>query len=382
MMFPAEILGLQRNPDPAAQLRERFQQDPPIMTLCLSEFADALDHGFDTVIDVRSPAEFAEDHVPGAINLPVLDNDERARVGTIYKQQSPFEARKIGAALIFRNASAHFAGPLANHARDWRPLVYCWRGGQRSGSFAWMLREIGWQAQTIDGGYRSYRRLIAAMLHDTALPHRFVQLGGYTGTAKTALIPLLAKRGIQVLDLEGLAQHRGSLLGDMPGGQPAQKGFESALAGALHDLDPAQPVIVEAESSTIGKINLPPALWGAMKDAPWIEVTAPLEARARYLEQAYSDILSDGDRLREKLSPLSFHRGHALVDRWNELIDKDARIDLCLSLAADHYDPAYDKSMRVHEPQVLARFDTPALDNAALDALADRISSALQTMLI
>ena len=321
---------------------------------CLESFYS---HGFDTVIDVRSPAEFEEDRIPGAINLPVLDNEERARVGTIYKQESPFKARKLGAALVFRNAANHIERHLAHHEGGWRPLVYCWRGGQRSGSFTWMLREIGWRAEVVPGGYRTYRRLVTAYLYDK-------------------------DRGVQVLDLEGLARHRGSLLGEMPGGQPAQKGFETDLARALCALDPARPVVVEAESSKIGQINLPPALWDAMKTAPWVEVSAPIAARAEYLAQAYDDILSDAAGLREKLAPLRYHRGHEMVDRWEALIDAGDRLALCRALAEDHYDPAYRSSMRAHVPEVLHREETPSLAPGALDALADRLAARLQTIRI
>ncbi len=352
------------------------------MARSFASLSGILSHGFDSVIDVRSPAEFAEDHLPGAINLPVLDNEERARVGTIYKQQSPFLARKIGAALVFRNASAHIEGPLAAHDGGWRPLVYCWRGGQRSGSFAWMLQQIGWRAEAVQGGYKSYRRLVTQALYDEPIHMRFLQLGGYTGTAKTALLPRLAARGVQVIDLEGLARHRGSLLGAMPGGQPSQKAFESALAGQMAALDPARPVIVEAESSKIGQINLPPSLWDAMKVAPWVEVSAPIEARAAYLDQAYDDILSDSARLQTQLAPLRYHRGHAMVDAWDKMILAGERRALCRSLAADHYDPAYNKSMAAMRPQVLERFETPTLDSAALDRLADRVAARVQTMSI
>ncbi|SFE65075.1 tRNA 2-selenouridine(34) synthase MnmH [Roseivivax sediminis] len=350
------------------------------MPLAVTDLEQILDHGFDTLIDVRSPAEFAEDHVPGAISLPVLDNEERARVGTIYKQQSPFLARKIGAALVFRNAAAHIEGPLALHDGGWRPLVYCWRGGQRSGAFRWMLGEIGWRAESLEGGYRSYRRLVTQALYDTALPHRLVQLGGYTGTAKTALLRRLAARGVQVLDLEGLARHRGSLLGARPGGQPAQKGFETALVQALHGLDPARPVVVEAESSKIGRLNLPPMLWDAMKAAPWIEVRAPVAARAAYLAEAYDDILSDAEALKAKLQPLRRYRGHAVVDGWFEKIDAGDRRGLCAALAEEHYDPAYETSMRAVAPDVRAQVDTARLDGASLDDVAARIEAALQSI--
>ncbi|MEO0937166.1 MAG: tRNA 2-selenouridine(34) synthase MnmH [Pseudomonadota bacterium] len=339
-------------------------------------------HGFDTLIDVRSPSEFAEDHIPGAINLPVLNDEERARVGTIYKQVAPFEARKIGASLVFANAARHIEASLRHHDGAWRPLIYCWRGGQRSGSFGWMLGEIGWRAEVLQGGYQTYRRMIVDRLYDQPLPHRLIRLGGYTGTAKTEVLAHLAAQGVQSIDLEGLARHRGSLLGGMAEPQPSQKGFESALALALRALDPARPVVVEAESSKIGEISLPPSLWSAMGAAPLIELRAPLEARARYLATAYAAVLEDADVLKDKLSPLRRHRGHALVDHWNTLIDAGARVDLCRSLAADHYDPAYDKSAATNRGAVIATLHAEALDAAALPALAARIAAVVQASTI
>jgi tRNA 2-selenouridine synthase len=349
------------------------------MPLIPSSLKDLLDHGFDTVIDVRSPAEFAEDHVPGAINLPVLDNEERARVGTIYKQVSPFDARKIGAALVFRNAANHIETSLSHHDGGWRPLVYCWRGGQRSGSFAWLLKEIGWRSDVVQGGYKTYRRLVVEMLHDQALPFRFVQLGGYTGTAKTELLPLLAARGVQVIDLEGLANHRGSLLGSM-GEQPSQKAFESALAGVLCRLDPARPVLVEAESSKIGQILVPPSLWDGMKVAPWIEVTAPLEARTEYLLRAYDDILSDRTRLHARLAPLKAHRGEALVAQWIGLSAAGDKRALTRSLMEDHYDLAYAKSMKAMAPNVIAQVAADGLTPSHLEHVAAQVAAVLQAM--
>jgi len=349
------------------------------MAFTPSNLPDLLDHGFDTVIDVRSPAEYAEDHVPGAINLPVLDDDERARVGTIYKQVSPFDARKIGAALVFRNAAHHVETALSHHDGAWRPLVYCWRGGQRSGSFAWLLAEIGWRSEVIRGGYKTYRRLVADMLHREALPFRFVQLGGYTGTAKTELLPYLAQRGVQVIDLEGLANHRGSLLGSI-GGQPAQKGFESAVARQLCRLDPARPVLVEAESSKIGDLLIPPSLWQGMKKAPWIEVSAPIVARTEYLVRAYDDILSDSAALHAKLAPLKAHRGEALVAQWIALSAAGDMRALTRSLMEDHYDPAYAKSMKAMSPKVIGRVETEGLSPGDLETVAAEIEAALQLM--
>ena len=233
---------------------------------------------FDTLIDVRSPAEYAEDHIPGAISLPVLSDAERARVGTIYTQQSAFRARKIGAALVARNAAKHIEGPLADHDGGWRPLVYCWRGGQRSGSFASILAQIGWRAETVAGGYRTYRRLVVRAMHEAPLPHRLVLLDGNTGTAKTELLGLLAARGVQVVDLEGLAAHRGSLFGAVARAQPSQKAFEGALAAAFDSLDTARPVVVEAESSKVGEVLVPPSVWAA-KRAPWANGSPGASAR-------------------------------------------------------------------------------------------------------
>ncbi len=350
------------------------------MVLKFTDLPSLYAHDFDTVIDVRSPAEYTEDHLPGAINLPVLDNDERARVGTIYVQQSPFLARKLGAALVFRNAANHIEHRLSHHEGAWKPLVYCWRGGQRSGSFTWILQQIGWRAEVVEGGYRTYRRLVNAFLYDDPLPQRLIALDGYTGTAKTDLLNHLSERGVQVLDLEGLANHRGSLLGEMPGGQPSQKAFESALSAALCRLDSSRPVVVEAESSKVGSLILPPSLWTALRNAPRIRINAPIEARTAYLVTAYDDILSDADRLRDRLSPLRFHRGHEIVDGWLALIDAGDKQALTRALMEQHYDPAYAKSSRARTSDVIAEVDTPKLDAAGLKHTAAEIERILDQL--
>ena len=346
--------------------------------ISLTRLSDLKLHGFDTIIDVRSPSEYSEDSVPGSINLPVLNDEERARVGTIYKQESPFLARKIGAALVFRNAAHHIETALQGKDGSWKPLVYCWRGGQRSGSFSWMLREIGWRSETILGGYKSYRRLVVRTLYDEPLGYRLVQLGGYTGTGKTEILSKLEKLGVQVLDLEGLARHRGSILGSLGTPQPSQKRFESALADALDRLDPERPVVVEAESSKIGALNLPPAIWHAMHNAPTINVSAPLEERARYLAKTYTDILSDTDRLKSRLLPLVRHRGHAVVENWMRLIASSDQVALCRSLAADHYDPCYEKSARSNSANVVTTVYVDDLGAESLAQLAKQIGAEVQ----
>ena len=337
-----------------------------------------LDHGFDTVIDVRSPAEFAADHVPGSINLPALSNDQRAEVGTIYKQVSAFKARKLGATLVARNVADHVEGPLAEKDGSWRPLVYCWRGGQRSGSFTIILQQIGWRADTVEGGYMTWRRLVKTALYDSPMAHRLVLLDGNTGTAKTAILARLAERGIQVLDLEGMAGHRGSILGATAGGQPDQKGFETTLAVAIANLDPDRPVVVEAESSKIGQINLPPQLWSAMVKAPKIMISSPISARAAFLETAYADVIADPIELAKRLNPLRKIRGHEVVDRWIKLLKAGDFRALAAALMEQHYDAAYAKSRGVDEHEILAKINSETLDDTGQNALTDAIIKALQ----
>lgn len=348
--------------------------------ITLDHLSDIHTVRFDTIIDVRSPSEFAEDHIPGAINLPVLDDRERALVGTEYKQISAFTARKRGAALVFRNAADHIEKRLSHHEGGWRPLVYCWRGGQRSGAFAWMLKEIGWRSETINGGYKSFRRLVVRALYDDPLDHRLILLAGYTGTAKTDLLQRLDAMGVQVIDLEGIARHRGSLLGEWDQPQPSQKAFETQIAMAFAQLDLTRPVVLEAESSKIGQRNLPPSLWSAMCAAPIIDVQAPLSARAVYLSQAYADILADKSRLMARLDILRRHRGHAIVDGWGELARAGDDVALCEALAREHYDVAYDASIRLREGRIAAQVRAEGLTSEALDDTALRVKEAVQTI--
>ena len=347
------------------------------MAVTLTSLADLAALGFDDIIDVRAPSEYAEDHLPGAINLPVLDDEERARVGTIYKQVSPFTARKIGAALVSRNAAKHVEGPLADKPGGWRPLVYCWRGGQRSGSFATILAQIGWRVETIAGGYKAWRALVVKALYDTPVASRVIVLDGNTGTAKTAILTRLQAQGLQVVDLEGLARHRGSLFGHMAGGQPSQKAFECALAMELSRLDPARPVVVEAESAKVGDLRLPPHLWAAMCRAPRVIVEAPLDQRARYLTRAYADIVEDRARLLTVIDLLKHAHPREKIAEWEAMALAGAFEDLARDLMLVHYDPRYEKHRsRMEVPVVTVA--AASLEEADLDALAGQVAAAVQ----
>ena len=347
------------------------------MDIRLTSLSDPALAGFDMVIDTRAPSEFAEDHLPGAVNLPVLSDAERAKVGTVYKQVSPFDARKLGGAMVAANAARHIAGPLAGFGGGWRPLVYCWRGGQRSGAFATILAQIGWRVGRIEGGYKAWRALVVArVLAPVAAP--VIVLDGNTGSAKTEILSRLAARGHQVIDLEALANHRGSLFGAMPGGQPSQKLFESRLAMALERIDPTRPLLVEAESSRIGEVNLPRGIWAAIIAAPRLRLSVPVAARAAYTAQSYADAAADPARVArivESLRPL--HPAERIAD-WLGMVDARDWAALSAGLMRDHYDPRYDKHRARHDdgrsPVVtLDRLDDLEAATSAVEAALARL---------
>lgn len=334
---------------------------------------------FDMVIDVRSPSEFTEDHVPGAVNLPVLTDAERAEVGTIYVQESRFKARRIGAAYVARNVARHLETALADKPGSFAPLVYCWRGGMRSNAMALILAQVGWRTSVLAGGYRTYRRHVVERLYDGRLGLDFVLLDGQTGSAKTEILGLLAARDVQTLDLEGLAEHRGSLFGALKGRpQPSQKLFESRLLAALDALDPARPVVAEAESSKIGERILPPALWARLAAAPRIELAAEPAARARYLVGAYSDLIADRAALDEGFLRLPVHPSRERLENWRALADAGRFADLAEAVMALHYDPAYERARKKHGRPLVGRIALdpcrPEERETAADVVADLVA--------
>lgn len=341
----------------------------------LTSLHDLATLGADTIIDARAPSEFAEDHLPGAISLPVLSDAERAEIGTIYKQQSPFLARKRGAALVAMNVARHLLGPLSDKPGDWQPMVYCWRGGQRSGSFATILRQIGWRVSVLEGGYKSYRRLVQAQLYDAPFPAPVVLFDGGTGTAKTGILARVAASGGQVIDLEALAAHRGSLFG-AGAPQPSQKLFETRLAQALVALDPARPVLIEAESNRIGSLRLPPSLWQAMRCAPRVEITAPLAARVAHILQDYHGFCDDPARLAGVLEKLRPYQSKDRLAEWHQAAGEGRFGDLVSDLILHHYDPSYARAQR--RVETLERIDLADLSDKSQDRAAERLNHLLQ----
>ncbi len=336
-------------------------------------------HDFDEVIDVRSPGEFAEDHFPGAINLPVLSDAERERVGTLYKQVSSFEAKKVGAALVSRNIAQHLEDHFANKPKSYRPLVYCWRGGSRSGAMTHILQKIGFGAMQLDGGYKAYRRHVVAEL--SSLPSRlsYRVVCGPTGSGKSRLLQILQSQGAQVLDLEELAAHRGSLLGALPDrAQPSQKSLESAIWFALDRFDPTRPVFVESESKKIGALRVPDALIEAMRSSPCVRLQVPLAARVQLLTEDYVHFLHDPETINRQLGYLAPLRGNDTIAAWQTLANQRAWDQLVAALLEQHYDPSYLKSLSKNYAATPGdqTYSTADLSSTGLQRLAQDIMDA------
>ena len=337
----------------------------------ISEFSS-----FDEIIDVRSPSEFAEDHIPGSVNCPVLDDQQRIEVGTLYKQVSPFAARKVGAAHVAENIAGHLRARFLEHPKNWRPLVICWRGGQRSGSMTHVLRRVGWDAQQLEGGYKTYRRLVIENL--AAIPHqlKFKVICGATGSGKSRILQAIARLGEQVLDLEELACHKGSVLGVLPNcPQPSQKMFESRLLTALQGFDRDRLVYVEAESRKIGSLQLPTALIETMRAGECVPIEATLDARVDFLLRDYDYFLTAPEWLDARLQPLRHLQGAETILRWRDHAREGHWRQLVAELLQLHYDPLYSRSQNQNYAGFGAptKLSTDDLTPAGIEALAQRV---------
>jgi tRNA 2-selenouridine synthase len=340
-------------------------QNPRVVTV--AQLSD-----FDEIIDVRSPAEYAEDHIPGALNAPVLDDEQRAEVGSLYTQVSPFVAKKRGAALIARNVAKYLETLFSDRPKQWKLLVYCWRGGQRSGAMAHILAQVGWSTGRLEGGYKTYRRRVMADIETLPDTLNFRVVCGPTGSGKSRLLRVLHEQGAQVLDLEALAQHRGSLLGNLPEEvQPSQKMFDSRLWDALRHFDAQHPVFVEAESKKIGLINTPESLLTRMHASECLLIEASVAARVQLLMEDYKHFLSDPALLIERLTPLLPLHGRQVLDHWQQLAEQGEWAVLVEKLLLQHYDPAYLRSTANNFPRLSGAkvLQLDSLDDAALRAV-------------
>jgi len=329
------------------------------------------------ILDARSPAEHALDHLPGAISAPVLDNDQRIRIGTLYKQTGAFEAKRLGAALVSRNIADLLEGRLSDRPRDWRPLVYCWRGGNRSGALATVMARIGWRVDVLDGGYRAFRRQVLSDLDTWPAQRRFLVVAGRTGSGKSLLLEQLAALGAQVLDLESLARHRGSVLGHLPDeAQPSQKHFESRVWDFLRRSDPARPIFVESESRKVGQCQVPHALIEAIRSSSGVCIQAPDAVRCELLMRDYRHFIDEPQRLIARLQALVTHHGHARIAEWTAMAESGRWPELVQSLLADHYDPSYLASMARNFAR-LAQFPQIELKGAQTDDVREAARATL-----
>ena len=302
--------------------------------------------GFSTIIDARSEDEYALDHLPGAVNWPSLNNEERIFVGTMYKQVNAFEAQKHGAAMVAANIARHIQREVLELPKHWQPLIYCWRGGKRSGSLSLVLGQIGFKINLIEGGYKAFRAVMVEDIPKRVAPLQFKVISGPTGSGKTRLLHALAAEGAQVLDLEDLACHRSSVLGHIPGQpQPSQKRFDTLVWQALRSFDPARPVFVESESRKVGNLSIPESLMLAMRDSPCFELQLSLDERVALLMEDYAFFVDDKDLFCRRLDALVAIRGKAVVEAWKDSIHRGRLEDVVRDLLVIHYDPTYAASM-------------------------------------
>lgn len=300
---------------------------------------------FDAILDARSEGEHAEDHLPGALSWPSLNNEERIRVGTLYKQVNPFEAQKVGAALVAKNIARHIETHVMDKPRNWQPLVYCWRGGKRSNSLALILGQIGFKVHLIEGGYKAFRKEVMEDTPRQAQRLQFQVLCGPTGSGKTRLLQALAQEGAQVLDLEAIARHRSSVLGLIPGTpQPTQKAFDTQVWDALRGFSADRPVFVEAESKKVGNLTVPAELMVAMRASPCLRVDLSLENRVNLLLEDYAFFTQDRALFADRLERLTALRGKAVVQGWQERIERGEMREVVTELLSGHYDPGYETS--------------------------------------
>lgn len=336
---------------------------------------------YDLIIDARCEREFAEDHIPGAINLPVVNNDEYAEVGTLHRTDK-MQAYLIGVAYSLKNISRHLESVIAKRSRRDRILVYCFRGGKRSRLWFDALDTIGYKVQRLPGGWKGYRRWVNEKLETDPREFSYVVISGPTGCGKTRLLNQLAIEGAQVLDLEAIAAHRGSVIGAIPGvSQPTQKYFDSLLLQKLSTLSNERLVWVEAESKKIGDVQLPPTLLETMHSKGiLLQVSAPMAERVRLWREDYAHFESDPDALVERLAYLRSLVGGKEFDLWRGLADSRKIPELFERLMISHYDPAYTRSMKRNYQTLtdVLRIELHDLRPAALNQCARNLIDRLE----
>lgn len=349
--------------------------------ICATQVMLELD-AFDDIIDARSEDEYQLDHLPGAHNWPTLNNDERREIGTLYKQVNPFEARKRGAVMAARNIAAHIEQQALDKPKNWRPLIYCWRGGQRSGALSLILSQIGFKVTLIEGGYKAFRHALVQSMDAIAPTLSLQVICGPTGSGKTRLLSALARRGAQVIDLEALANHRSSVLGALPGlAQPCQKRFETLLWDCMRAFDPLRPVFIESESKKVGNLSVPAKLVEQMRSSPCLDLQLPDDERVELLLEDYAYLTRDVDYFCDRLAALTALKGRIVVQAWQQQARHGQFAAVVRDLLLAHYDPAYLQSMQrnflgFRNARPLRPDNRSAL---AMDELAEKLLAELPT---
>jgi tRNA 2-selenouridine synthase len=326
---------------------------------------------YDTIIDVRSPSEFEIDHIVGAINCPILYDDERQKVGTIYKQISSFKAKIIGSSLSAKNIAFHIEKEFLEKKGSWKPLIYCWRGGQRSKAFSIVLSEVGWRTYQLSGGYKEYRNDIIKYLDNIGMKLKIILISGKTGSAKTKILHSIRDQGAQILDLEGLARHKGSLLGAIPNlKQPSQKLFESLLFYEINKLNLKKNIFIEAESSKVGNVHIPKSIWSNMILSKRIEVVADVNTRAKFLIDDYQYMCKNPILIKPMIKGLKTRLSNNLIDSWEKLIDEKKWFELTKSFLENHYDSSYSSNTIKNDRKVIREIQATTLNNDDIKNIA------------
>ncbi|MGY3053490.1 tRNA 2-selenouridine synthase [Pedobacter sp. UYEF25] len=311
--------------------------------LNLSEFLKVANNR--VVVDVRTPLEFEQGHIPGAINLPIFTNEQRVLVGTAYKQQSREAAILLGFELV-GGKWADFIRVAESLSPEKKILVHCWRGGMRSGAMAWAFNLYGFEVSTLKGGYKVFRR---AAIDAFSKQYPFKILSGSTGCAKTEILQEMLLLGEQVIDLEGLAQHQGSSFGSMGTlVQPSQEQFENLLGVALQKMDLNKPIWLEDESILIGKRVIPKPIWEQMRQAPVMKLQIPKKARIEFLNAKYG--ILDPEFLKAAVLGIAKRLG-PLETKFTLQAINEGRMKDFIEKVLVYYDKAYLKglSTRVSE---------------------------------
>jgi tRNA 2-selenouridine synthase len=314
------------------------------------------------VVDVRTPAEFTQGHIPGAHNIALFSNEERVHVGTTYKQQGREQAILLGFDLTGSKWSG-FINQALEIAPDKKIALHCWRGGMRSGAMAWALSLYDFEVYLLEGGYKKYRRWILNQFEEK---YNLVILGGMTGSGKTLILHQLQQLGEQIIDLEHLAQHQGSSYGTMGRMvQPSQEQFENDLATQVYLLDKDKPVWIEDESITIGKRSIPNALWRQMREANLLNIKIPLASRIDFLVQEYGQL--DKDFLVECTQRIWKRLGPEQTKNAIQAITEGRMADF-ISLVLVYYDKTYRAGLSKRAFENIYELnceDTNAINNAA-----------------